>query len=699
MNEPGRERPEEGMFVDYGRMISSGFDHLAVGVSLISPALDVLAMNLQMNQWFPGIGASRKSICYQTFAPHSPENTCSSCPAALSFKDGLVHEVIIRTPSGGLSGNCRVVSSPVKDASGRVAAVVETVEDLTERARAGEKLLEIEQRYRSYIEVTGQLGWTTAADGIVEDMPSWRKFTGQSIDEVKGWGWTKALHPEDLGRTIQVWNKAVEMKSTYETEYRIRRHDGVFRHFMARGIPVLNQDGSLREWVGTCIDITDRKQAENLLRESEESFRTMSDAAQDAIIMMTENGIISFWNKAAERIFGYPEMEAVGKSLHFFLAPRRFHEGFQRAFPRWKETGEGAAVGKTLELAAIRKDGTEFPMELSLSSVRVKGLWNAIGILRDISERKRAEELLRENELKYRAIYNASKDAIMLLDPEKGFFSGNPSAIEMFGCKSEAEFIAHTPASLSPESQPDGRLSSVKVAEMMRIAMESGSHFFEWKHRRLDGKEFFATVLLTKMEVRGAPVLQATVRDIDKQKSLEIELRESEARFRGAFEHAGTGISLVGLDGRWMKVNHAFCNIVGYAEEEMIGRPIHDFTYPEDLPEDLEHKRLMMIGEMETCQMEKRYVHKSGHIIWAQLNASIVRDGSGHPLYFISQIQDVTERKEASDKLAKRTVELERVNKAMIGRELRMVELKKEIEMLKEKLKQCGGQCQGEDVP
>jgi PAS domain S-box-containing protein len=138
------------------------------------------------------------------------------------------------------------------------------IRDITQRKWAEKEVHERERRYRSYIEVTGQLGWTTNADGeVVEDIPAWRKFTGQSEEEVKGQGWTKALHPEDAGHTKEAWNKAIATKSPFEIEYRLRREDGVYRHLLARGVPVLKEDGSIREWVGTCIDITERKQIED----------------------------------------------------------------------------------------------------------------------------------------------------------------------------------------------------------------------------------------------------------------------------------------------------------------------------------------------------------------------------------------------------------------------------------------------------
>lgn len=168
----------------------------------------------------------------------------------------------------------------INDSSGKPQYISATAIDITERKAAEQELIhakaELEElsnglrasveRYKSYIEVTGQIEWTTPQDGQVEDMPNWRKYTGQSIEEVKGWGWLKAIHPDDVERTSEVWNTSVATKSIYETEYRIRRHDGAYRYFLARGIPALKDDGSIREWVGTCIDITERRQAEDELK-------------------------------------------------------------------------------------------------------------------------------------------------------------------------------------------------------------------------------------------------------------------------------------------------------------------------------------------------------------------------------------------------------------------------------------------------
>lgn len=146
---------------------------------------------------------------------------------------------------------------------------------------------------------------------------------------------------------------------------------------------------------------------------------------------------------------------------------------------------------------------------------------------KEVVQRKWAEQNLRASEKKYRSLFDGSNDAIMIAISEKGFISGNPATIKLFGCKDEKEFTSLTPIDLSPEYQPDGTVSSVKAQEMMKIAMEKGSHLFEWTHKRRDNTEFPATVLLTKTEIEGEEVLQATVRDITESKKAEKEMKEA----------------------------------------------------------------------------------------------------------------------------------------------------------------------------
>ena len=203
-----------------------------------------------------------------------------------------------------------VAITPVLGEDGKPERLLAVSRDVTERRKAEEALQASLDRYRSYIEVTGALGWTTNPDGeVVDDIPSWRLYTGQTYEEIKGHGWSKAVHPEDLERVLHAWEKALQGKSNYEIEYRIRRHDGIYRHFMTRGMPVFQENGGIREWVGICVDISERKTAE------------------EKIITLNE----SLNHRARELERAYKDMESFSyAAAHDLRSPLITIEGFSR---------------------------------------------------------------------------------------------------------------------------------------------------------------------------------------------------------------------------------------------------------------------------------------------------------------------------------------------------------------------------------
>ncbi|MFO8184478.1 MAG: PAS domain S-box protein [Candidatus Aegiribacteria sp.] len=206
----------------------------------------------------------------------------------------------------------------------------------------------------------------------------------------------------------------------------------------------------------------------------------------------------------------------------------------------------------------------------------------------DITDQKKAEKKQKEDEEKYRALFENSRDAIMMLEPPDWLFTaGNPATIRMFGCRSEADFTSHQPWELSPEYQPDGQISAIKAKDMIDRAMENGSNFFEWTHRRVDGEEFPATVLLSRIEIKGKMLLQATVRDITGRKQVEeelathrfrleelvrertAELEESEKKYRTLVEQSHDGIYIYGNE-RFLFVNDMVCDMTRYTRDELL---------------------------------------------------------------------------------------------------------------------------------
>lgn len=142
-----------------------------------------------------------------------------------------------------------------------------------------------------------------------------------------------------------------------------------------------------------------------------------------------------------------------------------------------------------------------------------------------------------------------------------------------------------------------------------------------------------------------------SLRDITQQKNYEHQLQTSERRFKGAFQYSAIGMALVSISGRWMEMNDILCKMVGYSRQELLNMTFQNLTHPEDLGSDLGNLQRLLEGIVESYQMEKRYLHKKGHVVWVLLSVSLVRDIENQPLYFVSQIEDITSRKTAEDNL------------------------------------------------
>ena len=158
-----------------------------------------------------------------------------------------------------------------------------------------------------------------------------------------------------------------------------------------------DEDGKPTRLVTVIRDITQMKEAEKALRESEEEYRTLTETATDAIISIDDKGLVTTWNKAAETIFGYSKEEAKGNSVADLVIPEEYREDFKKGFEHFRRTGQGPYVGRTIELYGLKKDGSTLPLELALSSLQLKEKWEATAIIRDITRRKKAEQELKES--------------------------------------------------------------------------------------------------------------------------------------------------------------------------------------------------------------------------------------------------------------------------------------------------------------
>jgi len=307
-----------------------------------------------------------------------------------------------------------------------------------------------------------------------------------------------------------------------------------------------------------------------------------------------------------------------------------------------------------------------------------------IGFAIDITEQRIAQEKLVEDEIKYRALYESSSDAVMILTPEDGFLSGNSATIKLFGCKDESEFITKSPADLSPEHQPDGKLSSLKAQEMMAMAISNGSNFFEWVHKRIGGKEFFATVLLTRFEIKGKKFLQATVRDISSLKQANEKLREVAQDWNRTFNSISDMIFIIDKDHSLRRVNKAACEALKMREEELIGKKCFEILHKRNEPWPL-------------CPMEQTNQDNLSHVAEVDdpvigvpllVSTSAIFNEAGQYVGVVHVAKDISERKRNEQELINKINALERFQKITVDRELRMRELKEKIKELESKISQ-----------
>lgn len=282
---------------------------------------------------------------------------------------------------------------PVRGADGQTREVVLFSRDVTAERKAHERLLTLS---RAVEQSPAIIVITNARGEIGYANPSFTQKYGYTLEEALGQNprlLKSGRHDEAFYQNI--WRTLAEGRD-WTGEICNRTKDGREIWEKASISPVLDDTGRVTHYVSVKEDITEQRLALQALAENEEKVRAMSEASQDGMIMIDDEGRVVFWNRSAETIFGYSREEMQGKLLHTVVAIGEDSDKAAKAFPGFAQSGEGAAVGVVTELVTRRKDGTTFPVELSLGSFRHQGRWWAVGTVRDVTERKRAEALLLE---------------------------------------------------------------------------------------------------------------------------------------------------------------------------------------------------------------------------------------------------------------------------------------------------------------
>ncbi len=383
--------------------------------------------------------------------------------------------------------------------------------------------------------------------------------------------------------------------------------------------------------------LTEKSEA---LDQSERRHQQLVDDIHDyAIFWLDLEGKVETWNNGAERIYGFSSEEIIKSNFSVLFS----EEEIKNKFPQ-KILEKAIFTGKFEgESEYIRKDLTKFGASLIVEVLK-NSAGNLIGfamIVRDITQRR----LLEAERSKLISIIDESPDFIGMADLQGNLLYHNRSAKKMIGLAEDADLSIMKIANMHPlwafnlvynQGIPAVFKEGTWTAETALLHQQTGKEI---------------SVLQTLSLYRdplGNPICLTTVmRDITERKKAEEALKNSEAIFRSSMEYAAIGMALVSPTGKWLKVNKAFSDMVGYTEEELLKTDFQSITHPDDLQIDLDYLTQMLERKINTYHLEKRYFRKDGQIIWISLNVTLAWRSDGKSNYFIAQIQNITDRRQA----------------------------------------------------
>jgi PAS domain S-box-containing protein len=366
------------------------------------------------------------------------------------------------------------------------------------------------------------------------------------------------------------------------------------------------------------------------------------DLAPIGYLTLSNEGVVLKANLAAATMLGVERTCLLKKQLSQFIFP----EDQGAYFHRHKLIVDNCNL-QNWEMRLKRADGSPFFAELRATPAQNGESWITLS---DITERKGLESKI-QNALEYTEnILETLREALLVLDSDLKVVTANTCFYRTFKVTPK-DTIGNFIYDLG-NSQWD----IPKLRLLLDKILPTNSVFYDYEveHDFLNiGKK---TILLNARQIFrkeiGSQIILLAMEDITERKQAERERQTSEARFKGAFDYSAIGMALVSTEGKWLKANISLCKMLGYSEEELLAKTFQDITHPDDLQMDLNYVSQMLAGEIETYRMEKRYFHKQGHSIWIHLSVSLVRDSDDSLLYYIAQIENITERKQAVEALA-----------------------------------------------
>lgn len=385
-------------------------------------------------------------------------------------------------------------------------------------------------------------------------------------------------------------------------------------------------------------DITNRKKLESALKASESQLKLVMNSVPAMIAHVDTSLRFQFVNKAFEEWLGKPLEEIVGKTYEEILGK----ENFDHSNTHFKQVFAGKQV--TLETSSVDSTGALRTYSVTYSPNRTEsGAINGfISLRRDISENKKNEEALRRSEAQWRRLVESNPIGVVLEDFDGRILEANDNYLQMIGYTRDdlAKGVLRWDT-ITPEKYRERDQQAIEEVRRTRRF-----HSYEKEYIRKDGERVSIFIGGAMLEGAGDQVV-SFVLDISERKRTELELQESEDRFRAMFEQAAVGIARFELDGTWSKVNQKLCEITGFTAEELYQRTFIDITDPLDIAQDIREVARLQDGEIHSYSVEKRFMRKDGESIWVKITPSLLRNAEGEPQYYIAIIEDINEQKAA----------------------------------------------------
>ncbi len=415
-----------------------------------------------------------------------------------------------------------------------------------------------------------------------------------------------------------------------------RRKDGTFYQEEMQITPVQGANGETVSFIAIKRDVTARRAAE----EAQKFLATIVESSAEAIISFTPEGIIRTWNRGAETLFGRSAAQAIGTPTSTLVPPERL----PRLEYLTKQVLQGLSVSQ-YEGLCLHKNGRRILISVTACPIRNSGgQVSAVSvILRDISERKAAEQA----RALLASIVESSDDAIYGVKLDGTIVSWNGGAELLFGYSRE-EIIGKDAVVLSTPGRYDELRRCLRDIRKGRAIQP-----FEAVLRKKDGRGMDVSFAICPIRNQAGEVAGASIiaRDIGQRVRAERKLRESEELFRGVFAQAPVGVCVARPDGTYLQLNAAFCRMVGYSEQDLLATRWADLTHPDNRALTQQLVDRLHQDPSQPAELEKRYLHRDGSVVWGRTRISLVQDSQGSPLYFVVHVEDITERKRTEEAL------------------------------------------------